>query len=321
MAVRPYAYKIEECDVPAARHGAIREYRLLRDRCLEALRGEDHNSVTHQVHGLCWQTAVFRTLNEGRRIEPDSPVNGATWELLTAGYASLMVMGVRKLVDTDRRTNSIWNVVTDLERNNHQLRRENHVCHDGLPYDFEAVQQRHIEHLREAGQLGKAHWLETSGANAYEMSRRQHEAFDDLAGRPTKRQRADTVAPAIFQKLKENLQCPAILKVTGWANRLMAHAQKGAAGIPVPTYNDLDAAMRAVVRVTTFVSTQLLADAAFGTVVPTPQFDVLANLDRGWISKANISALHSHWDQITASMDAWAYEAHEHYAPDASSEE
>jgi len=30
---------------------------------------------------------VFRTLNEARRLEPEHAVNGAMWELITAGYA------------------------------------------------------------------------------------------------------------------------------------------------------------------------------------------------------------------------------------------
>jgi hypothetical protein len=56
------------------------------------MRGTADTSVMNQVHDHAWHTAVFRTLNEARRIEPDRPVSGALWELTTAGYASLMTL-------------------------------------------------------------------------------------------------------------------------------------------------------------------------------------------------------------------------------------
>jgi len=55
----------------------------------------------NQVQELAWHTATFRTLNEARRIEPDRAVNGAMWELMIAGYANLMTLGIRGLVDKD----------------------------------------------------------------------------------------------------------------------------------------------------------------------------------------------------------------------------
>lgn len=80
------------------------------------MRGESNTSVSNQLHSLTWHTAVFRTLNEARRLEPDRPVNGAMWELITAGYVSLMTLGIRRLVDKDPRTDSLWNVIAQVEK-------------------------------------------------------------------------------------------------------------------------------------------------------------------------------------------------------------
>lgn len=60
----------------------LAEYRLFRRKCLEYLRGDAPTSVMNQVHGLAWHTAVFRTLNEARRLETERAVNGAMWELI-----------------------------------------------------------------------------------------------------------------------------------------------------------------------------------------------------------------------------------------------
>jgi len=73
----------------------LSEYRLFRRKCLEYLRGDTDTSVMNQIYGLSWHTAVYRTLNEARRLEPDRVVNGAMWGLLTAGYANLTYGRVR----------------------------------------------------------------------------------------------------------------------------------------------------------------------------------------------------------------------------------
>ncbi len=106
-----YRYSLEDCDVPEVRRAALGEYRIFRRKCLEYIRGAADTSVMNQVHDLAWHTVVFRTLNEARRLEPERLVNGALWELTTAGYASLMSLGIRKLVDRNSRTDSLWNVV------------------------------------------------------------------------------------------------------------------------------------------------------------------------------------------------------------------
>src|SRR5258708_35967653 len=86
-----------------------------------------------QVHGLAWHTAVYRTLNEARRIEPERVVNRAMWELLTAGYAKLMTLGIRRLVDKNPSTDSVWNVIAQIEKRPELLPRENFISFDGLP--------------------------------------------------------------------------------------------------------------------------------------------------------------------------------------------
>jgi hypothetical protein len=123
-----YEYPIEQCDVPAVRRPALTEYRLFRRKCLEYLRGNAPTSVMNQVHNLAWHTAVFRTLNEARRLEPERAVNGAMWELIGHGYASLMTLGIRKLVDRDPRTDSVWNVIAQIEKRPELLHDESTSC-------------------------------------------------------------------------------------------------------------------------------------------------------------------------------------------------
>lgn len=273
------------------------------------MRGAADTSVTNQVHDLAWHTAVFRTLNEARRFEPERLVNGALWELIIAGYVSLMSLGIRKLVDKDRRTDSLWNVVALVERHPELLTREKFICYDGLPYDYEAVNQDYIASL---DFLNGVHvgCLPTSGPNAWGSSERLHKAFDKLSGTSaTKRRREDKIQPSVLTAVKEGLSHPAIEKVCTLADRRIAHAERlseSSDPISTTTYNDINQALQQIVRMANFFSGSFFYDAAFGSVVPTPQFDVLEALDQPWITTENIPALHRYWDELSNSIDAWA---------------
>lgn len=76
MSPRAYRYTVEQCGVAAARRAQLREYRVFRAKYIEMLRGEGAASVTTQMYDLAWDTDVFQTFNEARRLEPGRQVNG-----------------------------------------------------------------------------------------------------------------------------------------------------------------------------------------------------------------------------------------------------
>ena len=318
MSIPEYEYSLEACDVPEVRRAALGEYRTFRRKCLEYMRGAADTSVMNQVHDLAWHTAVFRTLNEARRLEPERLVNGALWELTTAGYASLMTLGIRKLVDKDPRTDSLWNVVAMVERRPELLTREKFVCYDGLPYDYDAVHRDYLASLDIRDGV-RVRWLPNSGPKAWSMSEMLHKAFDKLSGADaTKRKRTDIIHPSVLTAVKEGLSHSAIEKVCTLADRRIAHAERlseSSDPIPTTTYDDIDQALKQIVKVANFLSTSFFYDAAFGSVVPTPQFDVLEALDQPWITKENIPALRRCWGALSDSIDAWATGASEDFLP------
>lgn len=273
-----------------------------------------------QIYNLAWHTAVFRTLNEARRLEPGRLVNGALWELTTAGYASLMSLGIRKLVDKNPKTNSLRNVIAQIERRPELLTREKFVCYDGLPYRYESVHQDYLASLDIQDGV-HVDWLPTSGPKAWAMSEMLHEAFDKLSGTSvTKRRREDKIQPSILTAVKEGLSHPAIEKVCTLADRRIAHAERlseSSDSIPTATYNDIDQALQQIVRVVNFLSTSFFHDADFCSIVPTTQFDVLEALDQPWITKENIPALYKYWNELSDSMDAWTNGASEDFLPKA----
>lgn len=317
MTFRDYKYPIEQCDIPEVRRASLSEYRTYRRKCLDYLIGDADTSVMNQVHNLAWYTAVFRTLNEARRLEPDRTVNGALWELTTAGYASLMALGIRKLIDRDPRTDSLWNMIAAIERRPELLTREKFVCYDGVPYDYEEVKQKHFKSLNLSGGVTLS-WIPTKGPQAWGTSEMMHQAFDELAGMKGKRKRTDTVQSELLQALKDGLSHQAIDKVCTMANRLVAHAERvteSADQIPMATYKDIDEALKQIVKVATFLSSSFFFDASLGSVVPTPQFDVLEGLDAPWVTTANLQHLREYWYDISTSMSEWANSTQDEFLP------
>lgn len=316
MAVPEYEYTVEQCDVPKVRRAALAEYRVFRSKCLEYMRGASVTSVTSQVHSLTWHTAVFRTLNEARRLEPKRAVNGPTWDLITDGYANLMTLGIRRLVDKDPRTDSLWNVIAQIEKRSELLTREKFICYDGLPYDYQAVYQRYIAslHLTAGGHAG---WIATRGPDAWGSSEMMHKAFDVLSGNSKRRKRTDAIQPPIVASLRTHLSGKAIELVCDMADRVIAHAERVAEGsdpLPSATYNDIDEALRQIVRVTNYLSSFFFYDTAIGSAVPTPQFNVLEALDEPWAKKETIPALHQYWHDLCDSMDDWLVVSPEEFA-------
>lgn len=311
MAAPTYEFPINQCDVPAARHAALGEYRKFRSKCLESISGDAPTSVMNQVHDLAWHTAVFRTLNEGRRLEPDRRVSGALWELTTAGYASLMTLGIRRLVDRDPRTDSIWNVLAQVEKRPELLTREFFVSYDGLPFDYETGMKEHIASL-EPEDMGRAAWRETRGPRAWAMSELMHKAFDRMSAFSGRRRRGDKLSTTVVTQLRAHLEHSAIKTVCTLADKRMAHAERlsaSAGAEPVVTYQDIDDALHQLVKVANYVSANFFYDSAFGSVVATPQFDVLEGLDQSWVTAESLPALHQHWRDISSAMDAWADDA------------
>jgi hypothetical protein len=317
MTNNPFDYPVDACDVPAVRRKSLTEYRLFRGKCLDYLRGDSPTSVMNQVRELAWHTAVFRTLNEARRLDADRPVNGALWELTTAGFVNLMTLGIRRLVDADPRTDSLWNVVAQVEKRPELLTREKFVCYDGLPFDVAMAHARHAATL----DMTQGYWvgsMSTKGPLAWATAEMLHKGFDALSGWPSSRRRLDTIDVSVLANLKAALQSPCIEAVCTLADKRMAHAERlpeSAAALPAVTFDDVDQALCTLVRVANFLCSRFFYDVAFASVVPTPQFDVLEALDQPWVSSVHLPALHRHWQRISDTMGEWAVQTADGFLP------
>lgn len=220
-----------------------------------------------------------------------------------------MTLGIRKLVDKHPKTDSLWNVISIVERRPELLTREKFICYDGLPFDFAGIHDKYLASLDMSSGVHVG-WLPTKGPEAWAMSEIMHKAFDRLSGNPAKRKRIDTIRVSILSALKKRLAHSAIEKVCTMADRRMAHAERiseESESVPIVTYDDIDTALKQIVCVANFLSSSFFYDATFGSVVATPQFDVLEHLDEPWVTPLNKPLLCTYWRELCTSMNSWAY--------------
>lgn len=304
--IENYEYSVEECDIPKVRHLLLREYRKYRNDISERLNGNDSWSIKNQILDLTWNTTVFRTLNQARFLESTREVNGTMWELIVSGYASMMILGIRRLIDKDRDTNSLISIIDKIKSHPEFHTRELYVSHDGLPFNWHALQNKAMEKMTH----GSLQWLPTKGPQSYAGSELAHKAFDQVCGETVTKKRLEKFSHQILEDLITELNAPVLKAINTLADQRYAHVDRHAekaGSIPNVTYDDIDIALETLARAGNKLSHLILNTHAFGTVVAVPQFNVLEHLDQPWVTKATIPLLKKHWDDITNKMDRWAY--------------
>jgi hypothetical protein len=146
---------------------------------------------------MVWTDVAFKTLTNFAVGDDGNALNNPLMiEALLHGHVATQVLAIRRLVDDGNSDIiSLRRLVKDMRRNFALFTRENYVCFDGLPYDYEAV--RHTRFMENAGNWGKGGiWVPTSGPQGDCISESAHRQFDQLAGiDPAKRSREGAERP------------------------------------------------------------------------------------------------------------------------------
>jgi hypothetical protein len=212
------------------------------------------------------------------------------------------VLAIRRLVDDGRSDIvSLRRLVKDLRRNFGLITRENFVCFDGMPYDYEAVQ--HKEMMERVGK--GAFWGETSGPGAHGASRMAHEQFDRLSGvSPANRTRQDRLPTRLLTTIEAWLADSGADELAKWSHTYLAHAggpesRKRIADLMV-TANKITNAIKALARVTEAISAWLLfAGGRSNSLMPVAQFNPFEKLDRPIMKAAEEADAHGLWDRLS----------------------
>ena len=299
-----YAYPIAQCDVTAEKRAALESYRDKRHLWLSWINTDEHHAIWRVLSSMVWTDVSFKVLTHFAVNDENNGLNNLLLaEALLDGHVATQVLAIRRLMDDRRQRDiiSLRRLVKDLRRNFALLTRENCVCFDGLPYDYEAVQ--HKEMMERAGR--GCFWGETSGPGAHGPSRMAHEQFDKLAGiDPAKRSREDRLPAFLLTTIEKWLDDSGADERAEWSHAFLAHAggpesRKKIADLTVTTHKITDA-IKALARVTEAISAWLLfAGGRTNSLMPVAQFNQFEKLDKPIMQAGGEADAYKLWLQLS----------------------
>jgi len=258
---------------------------------------------------MIWNEVRFQTLTDIALGNSDSALNNQLLaEALLEGYVATQVLAVRRLMD-DRKKDviSFRRLVRDIKGNWRLFTRENYVCFDGLPYDYEAVQHQVL--MERAGR--GFFWDEKSGPKAFGTSQMAHEQFDRLTGISAQlRRRDDRLPTSIIAKIEHWLNASGADDLAKWSHAHLAHAggpesRKRIEHLTVTTGKIKDA-IRALARAIEAISAYVLyASGRSRSLVPVALFDVFENFDHPVMSSDTFHDAELRWRCLSDERDGY----------------
>jgi hypothetical protein len=295
-------FSLTDCDVPLERRSALEAYRAKRCTWLEWIANDDDHAIWTTLSAMIWNDVSFRTLAHLGASDAASPLgNSLVAEKLINGHVATQVLAIRRLMDKTRNTISLRRLISDIRSNYALFTRENYVCHDGLPYDYEAVMRAEITQRASTGPF----WAATSGPQAWGTSQMAHRQFDGLSGiAPENRKREDRLPRALLDRIEGWLDSSDAGELAEWSHVYLAHAgsaeNRKALAEAIITNDRITGVTRMLARVTEVISAHLLfAGGRSNALMPTAQFNQFENLDRPVLQPEQLESLHDLWDRLS----------------------
>jgi len=301
--VDDYAYPIDQCDVVTERHAALQSYRDKRRLWVSWIDKDEHHSIWRVLSSIVCTDVSFKVLTHfAMNDESNALSNTLLGQALIDGHVATQVLAIRRLIDDGNSDIiSLRRLVKDLKRNFALFTRENFVCFDGLPYDYEAVQRKEMMERVGTGVF----WGQTSGPGAHGTSRMAHEQFDRLTGiSPANRRREDRLPSSLLKTVERWLDESGADELAKWSHAYLAHAggpesRKRIAALMV-TADKITDAIRALARVTEAISAWLLfAGGRSNSLMPVAQFNPFEKLDTPIMREGAETDAYRLWHQLS----------------------
>ncbi len=305
-----YKYKVAECDVPSERCGALEAYRDKRCQWVSWIGTDEHHAIWSTIQAMVWREVAFKTI-ASFGAEISNPLNNSLLaEMLLEGHVATQVLAIRRLVDARTDVISLRRLVDDVKRNYKLLTRENYVCFDGLPYDYEAARQNWLKN--NAGNLRQdLSWFSVDAHEDDSASECAHKQFDILSGiDPKCRNRDDHLPASLIETIERWIDESGAENLKKWSHKYLAHAgdprsRKEVADLRV-TANNIGEVIRVVARATEAISRLLLnADGRSNALMPVEQFDIFENLDKAILEAGKADAAFDLWKNLGRERDGY----------------
>ena len=279
--------------------GGFATFKERRELWIKCLAGDDRNSVMQQIHRMIWNTAVFRIINESRRMAPPDEdggfqLNGPVHRLITEGFFDGQMLAIRRLTDgypiatakCKRDVCCITGVLDDMLEHAHLMTRENML-----------LVEAHEEHtIPDLDRLRK---------------RELHEQMDLFAGvKADQRSPSDSVRPEVMKCLQKRVH-DVSERFHVYVDKFIAHAASYESRQWVQaddlqiTLNELYEGQKVICQTANFIDLRLLRGTN-NQVLAIPQYDHLAYIDRPLATKDSVATLAQAWRDFDMETQEWS---------------
>lgn len=273
---------------------------------------QDDNAISRALSEMTWNLTAFSCVVEMVRRAPEQDgqkqLNGMMMEMLVSGFWASTMQGVRRLADPGsihglHGVCSLRGLVADAREVRHRLTRRVFVEDiAGLPYNYEALAAQEEQFLHAHGPGGVFIPREIDPA----PSEQRHAAFDWLSGTsPSTSHPEDLIRDSIFEGLEGRLA--RLDTVVDHVNVVIAHAgtEYSRTGRVLDRWNLSDAkdAIKELVQIAELVG-EWFCFSSVGTVLPHPQFDQFAHLDKAFYT-GETQPLQDVWDELATEISQW----------------
>ncbi|MDR6292870.1 hypothetical protein E9232_005415 [Inquilinus ginsengisoli] len=308
-----YAYNLAQCDVPVERRPALESYRARRRIWLSWIDTDEHHAIWNTLHSMIWAEVSLKFLSNFASLNDENPLNNYVMvDLILGGYVARQTLAIRRLMEqTQKDRISIRRLVSEIKRNFSLFTRENYVCFDGLPYDYEAVRHARLLNYTK-GQSQAGVWVPTAGPEADGSSESAHVQFDRLAGiDPASRSREDCLPLSLITTIEKWLEDSGADDLAKWSDAYLAHSGGPESRRKTPdlkiTADKFTKAIKGLVRVTEAISACLLfAGGRSGSLMPVAQFDLFEKLDKPIVEPGANDAAYELWHKLSDTWDICA---------------
>lgn len=224
------------------------------------------------------------------------------------GYGLRQSFSIRRLTDTKKGTASLLRIIQDIRKNQHFLSREIVVGHDGTPMDLQELWSKVVHSTIENGDGSPPSPADPIAISVWSQADHAHKAFDRLrhASLQAPQLPNDKIDVAVLDRLEESLTTETVRRVRTQCDKYFAHADLGglSGDLKGPTYNDIHDCVATLVEVNQFLLSTFFNHSS-SSVVATPQFDHLANLDSPLVPSLPEEQYGEAWSNASAAIESY----------------
>jgi hypothetical protein len=277
---------------------------------------DDTTGIHKTLDDLVWNYAAFRTAiqivrlrTEKRHSEP--PINQMLFDLISEGYWSSLLLGIRRILDVSAAINgrrgvySLRSVIKDIEACRTLINRRVYVeWIREAQYDLDLLRKEQRERL--VAQAGKPIW----GNPELPKSESSHRHFDFLSGvSETNRSPYDLIDPTVLSKVQDRLVT--LNAVTDYVDSHLAHAgnRESRHGKALDNFDIRKArdALKELKQIADLVGIWFANESGSG--LATFLGDPFEGLDASLVASADIKYLETQWREIDRDVASWSITA------------